>query len=67
MYMSRVHVNVCFITIQDTSLLNVRGDVYSWPLFVCLFVWLFVCLFVCMGSIVPIENFSLIWRRHHNR
>ena len=26
---------------------------------------LFVCLFVCFGSIVQIENFSLIWRRHY--
>ena len=25
----------------------------------------FVCLFVCLGFIVTIENFSLIWRRHH--
>ena len=22
------------------------------------------CLFVCLGFIVPLENFSLIWRRH---
>ena len=22
-------------------------------------------LFVCLGFIVPLENFSLIWRRHH--
>ena len=25
------------------------------------------CLFVCLGFIVPLENFSLIWRRHHYR
>ena len=30
--------------------------------FVCLF-----CLFVCFGFIVPLENVSLIWRRHHYR
>ena len=24
-------------------------------------------IFVCMGFFVPIENFSLIWRRHHDR
>ena len=24
---------------------------------------LFVCFFVCLGFIVPLENFSLIWRR----
>ena len=28
--------------------------------FVCLFF-----LFVCLGFIVPLDNFSLIWRRHH--
>ena len=28
----------------------------------------FVCLFVCLLEfIVPLENFSLIWRRHHCR
>ena len=26
---------------------------------------LFVCLFVCLELFVPLENFSLIWRRHH--
>ena len=25
------------------------------------------CLFVCLGLYVPLENFSLIWRRHHCR
>ena len=29
--------------------------------------FLFDCLFVCLGSIVPVENFSLIWRSHHYR
>ena len=30
--------------------------------------FLFVCLFVCLfGVAVPLENFSLIWRRHHYR
>ena len=24
-----------------------------------------LCLFVCLGFIVPLQNFSLIWRRHH--
>ena len=24
-----------------------------------------LCLFVCFEFIVPLENFSLIWRRHH--
>ena len=24
------------------------------------------CLFVCLRFIVPLENFSLIWRRHYN-
>ena len=24
-----------------------------------------VWLFVCLGFIVPLDNFSLIWRRHH--
>ena len=24
-------------------------------------------LFVCFGFIVPLENFSLIWRRHHDQ
>ena len=24
-------------------------------------------LFVCLGFFVPLESFSLIWRRHHNR
>ena len=28
---------------------------------------LFVCLFVCLGFIVPLENFSLVCRRHHYR
>ena len=27
---------------------------------------LFVCLFVCL-FVVPLQNFSLIWRRHHYR
>ena len=26
-----------------------------------------ICLFVCVEFIVPLENFSLIWRRHHCR
>ena len=25
------------------------------------------CLFVCLWLIVPLKNFSLIWRRHHYR
>ena len=25
------------------------------------------CLFVCLEFIVPVENFSLIWRHHHCR
>ena len=25
------------------------------------------CLFVCLGFFVPLENFSLIWRRHYCR
>ena len=25
----------------------------------------FICIFVCLGFSVPLENFSLIWRRHH--
>ena len=30
--------------------------------------WLrLVWFFVCLGFIVPVENFSLIWRRHHYR
>ena len=29
--------------------------------------FLYVCLFVCLGFIIPLENFSLIWRRHHYR
>ena len=28
---------------------------------------LFICLFVCFGFIVPLVNFSFIWRRHHYR
>ena len=35
------------------------------------FTWLLICLFVCLtclfGYIVLLENFSLIWRRHHYR
>ena len=27
----------------------------------------YFCLFVCLGFIVPLENFSPIWRRHHYR
>ena len=30
-------------------------------------VYWFVCSFVCMGFIVPLQNFSLIWRRHYYR
>ena len=26
-----------------------------------------LCSFVCLEFIVPLENFSLIWRRHHYR
>ena len=33
--------------------------------FVCLLICLFVCF--CLGFIVPLENFSLIWRGHHCR
>ena len=32
----------------------------------CTKLFLFVCLFV-LGFIVPLENFPLIWRRHHYR
>ena len=29
---------------------------------------LYICLFLaCLGFIVPLENVSLIWRRHYNR
>ena len=24
-----------------------------------------LCLFVCLGFFIPLENYSLIWRRHH--
>ena len=27
----------------------------------------YTCLFVCLEFLVPLENFSLIWRRHHCR
>ena len=27
--------------------------------------WDTICLFICLGFCVPLENFSLIWRRHH--
>ena len=34
----------------------------------CLFLVTFIaCLLVCLGFFVPLENFSLIWRRHHYR
>ena len=39
----------------------------QWKAKICLFVCLFVWLFVCLGFIVPLENFSLTWRRHHYR
>ena len=29
--------------------------------------WQYFCLFVCLDFIVPLENFSLIWRGHHYR
>ena len=32
-----------------------------------LYICLFVCLFVCLWLFVPLENFSLIYRRHHYR
>ena len=43
-------------------------------IYVCDYKWMhltlyflgFVCLFVCL-FVVPIKNFSLIWRRHHYR
>ena len=31
------------------------------------FHYMFVLLFVCVGFFVSLENFSLIWRRHHCR
>ena len=43
----------------------VHGIRYFVCLFVCGLVGLFVCLFVCW--FFPLENFSLIWRRHHYR
>ena len=34
------------------------------PLFCFQFSCPFLCLFVCLEFFVPLENFSLIWRRH---
>ena len=55
-------------------LLYLLDKLQNVKLFVCLFVWLFVrcfflCLFlfVCLFVFVPLENFSNLWRRHHDR
>ena len=32
-----------------------------------MFVCVCMCVFVCLWFFVPLQNFSLIWRRHHNR
>ena len=37
----------------------------SFAIFHLQMVCLFVCLFVCLEFSVPLENFSLIWIRHH--
>ena len=35
--------------------------------FCFLFCFVLFSLFVCLGFIIPLENFTLIWRRHHSR
>ena len=59
--------------------LTCNGNIFVWlhyfidrnffPMQTCgyISVLYFVNLFVCLGFIVPLENFSLIWRRHHCR
>ena len=53
-----------------TSKLTHLNDVFPWAVRVHVLLQQersCFCLFVCLGIIVPLENLSLIWRRHHCR
>ena len=58
------------VTIRIQPLCDVeamlRGDWEASFFFVFVF-WVFCFLFIYLGFFVPVDNFSLIWRRHHYR
>ena len=58
-------LNQKLVTVKYILIFHYGLFVCLFCLFVCLSVCLFVCLFVCLGFPVPLENLSLIWRRHH--
>ena len=47
---------------RECSSRTVRNISWFSPFFIHGF---FYCLFVCLEFLVPLENFSLVWRRHH--
>ena len=49
------------VVIENTIVLQLGMHNLMFNLFVCLF----ICLFVCLSVFIPLENFSLICRRHH--
>ena len=64
---SRIFHSCSWVTIAGEFLHNL-GTCSAPTDFVCLcVVCFFVCLFVCIGFFAPLENFSLICRRHHWR
>ena len=75
---SEMYVAVVFISIIcNKSLYNNRMWILLRNLFQSIslvliylpfiFFYKIYSLFICLGFIVPFENFSLIWRRHHYR
>ena len=49
------------VPVVERYIAKISYSLYSVIFLACL------CLFVCFGFIVPLENISLIWRRHHYR
>ena len=49
------------------NILNLTRNNDSFCFFCFVLFCLFVCLFVCLGFIIPLENLTLIWSRHHYR
>lgn len=55
-----LHYCITYMFIQCSSNKTQNGN------FRKIYIVLFQCPLACLGFIIPIENFTLIWRRHNN-
>ena len=60
------NVGACSLSLSLRSSRVVQTILYiNWPIFKNLLLYFHTYVFVCLfGIFVPLENFSLIWRRH---